>query len=243
MARDEASRRRQERPLRVWHRNWKERWLAEGGAAARRGAVIDMLVFDHGLARYVWRNLHEIGPGVWRGSQPDPAQIRRLAGRGFRTILNLRGETRWGSYILEREACAELGIELVDLKLNSRSLPEVATILELDAIFARAAKPMLIHCKSGSDRAGFASALYLLLRTDATPEAARAQLSWRYLHLRRGGTGVLGYMIDAYAAEQARSGVGFRDWLREGYDREALMAGFRSGAVAGFLSDRVLGRE
>jgi protein tyrosine phosphatase (PTP) superfamily phosphohydrolase (DUF442 family) len=243
MSRDAASRARQERPLRVWHRKWKDGWLAEGGAAARRGAMIDMLVFDHGLLRYGWRNLHEIAPGVWRGSQPDPGMIRRLAARGFRTILNLRGETQWGSYILERETCAEVGIELVDLKLNSRSLPEPATILELDAIFARFAKPMLIHCKSGSDRAGFVSALYLLLRTDATAEEARAQLPWRYLHLRRGGTGVLGYMIDAYGAATAREKIAFRDWIRDGYDREALMAGFKRGAVAGFLSDRVLGRE
>ncbi|PZQ49465.1 MAG: protein tyrosine phosphatase [Rhodovulum sulfidophilum] len=240
MPRDPAS---LDRPLRRWHRAWKDRWLAEGGAAARRGATIDMLVFDHGLVRYAWRNLHEIAPGVWRGSQPDPGMIRRLAARGFRTILNLRGETEWGSYLLEREACAELGIELVDLKLNSRSLPTVETILALDAIFARAAKPMLIHCKSGSDRAGFVSALYLLLRTGATPEEAGAQLSWRYLHLRRGGTGVLGFMIEAYAAERARSGIAFRDWLATGYDREALTAAFEGGAMAGFVTDRVLGRE
>jgi protein tyrosine/serine phosphatase len=243
MPRDEASLRRQQRPLRVWHRRWKDRWLAEGGEAARRGAVIDMLVFDHGLIRYVWRNLHEIAPGVWRGSQPDPAMIRKLAARGFRTILNLRGETQWGSYILERETCAAVGIDLVDLKLNSRALPTVETIMELDAIFDRVATPMLIHCKSGSDRAGFVSALYLLLRTEAAPETARAQLSWRYLHLRRGGTGVLGYMNEAYAAERARSGIGFRDWLRAGYDPEALMAAFKGGAVAGFVSDKVLGRE
>ena len=235
--------RRQRRPLRVWHRAWKDRWLAEGGAAARRGALIDMLVFDHGLARFAWRNQHEIAPGVWRGSQPDPATIRRLARRGFRTILNLRGETQWGSYLLERDACAAAGIELVNLKLNSRTLPPVETLLELDAVFGRAAKPVFIHCKSGADRAGFAAALYLLLRAGAAPEVARAQLSWRYLHLRRGGTGVLGYALDAYAAERARSGIGFRDWLVTRYDPEALMAGFRRGAVAGFVCDRVLGRE
>lgn len=235
--------RRQRRPLRKWHRAWKDRWLAAGGAAERRGARIDMLVFDHGVVRYVWRNQHQIAPGIWRGGQPDPGMIRRLGERGFRTILNLRGETQWGSYLLEREACAAAGIELVNLKLNSRVLPPVETIRALDAIFARAATPLLIHCKSGSDRAGFVSALYLLLRAGATPEVARAQLSWRYLYLNRGGAGVLGFAIDAYAADRARSGIGFRDWLATRYDPEALMAGYKRGAVATLVSDHVLGRE
>lgn len=235
---------RLKRPLRVWHRRWKDGWLAKPGTEeAARGARIDMLVFDHGLVRFVWRNLHEIAPGVWRGSQPDPGMIRRLAARGLRTILNLRGETEWGSYLLERETCAELGITLVDMKLNSRNLPTVETIFALDAVFEQAERPMLIHCKSGSDRAGFVSALYLLLRTGASAEEAGAQLSWRYLHLRRGGTGVLGYMIEAYGAETARAPISFRDWVTTRYDREALMAGYKAGAVAGFLSDRVLGRE
>lgn len=243
MGRDAASRARQARPLRVWHRRWKDGWLTAGGAARRRGAHIDMLLFDHGLVRYFWRNRHEIAPGVWRGSQPDPGSIRTLAGRGFRTILNLRGETEWGSYILERETCAEVGIKLVDLKLNSRVLPEIATIEQLDAIFAEAEKPMLLHCKSGADRAGFVSALYLLLRTGATPEAARAQLHWRYLHLRRGRTGVLRHMIDTYVAEHARSGMTFRDWLATAYDPAEMMAAFEAGRVETFLTDRVLRRE
>ncbi|MFO1104709.1 MAG: sulfur transferase domain-containing protein [Amaricoccus sp.] len=243
MSRDAAGRARQQRGWRGWQRRWKDRWLAAGGEEARRGAMIDMLVFDHGILRLAWRNFHEIDPGVWRGSQPDPATIRKLAARGFATILNLRGETEWGSYLLERETCREVGIRLIDVKLNSRSLPQVETILGLDAIFAEAARPMLIHCKSGSDRAGFAAALYLLLRTDARVEQARAQLSWRYLHLRSGGTGVLGYMLDAYAAEAARAPIRFRDWLTTRYDREALQAAYRSGAVAGFVTDQLLGRE
>lgn len=231
------------RPIRALHRRWKDSWLGEGGASERRGARVDMMIFDHGLLRLAWRNLHEIAPGVWRGNQPDPAQLRRLAAEGFRTILNLRGETEWGSYLLEREACAELGIRLIDFKMTSRALPSRETLRALDAIFAEAGKPLLIHCKSGSDRAGFASALYLLMREEASPAAARAQLSWRYLHLSRGATGVLGHMLDAYAAAHETSGIGFADWIARDYDPEALMAEFRAGGGAAFVSDRLLRRE
>ena len=231
------------RPIKGLHRRWKDGWLAEGGTAERRGALIDMLVFDHGLLRCAWRNLHEVAPGVWRGGQPDPAQLRRLALRGFRAIVNLRGATEWGSYLLEREACAKLGLTLVDIKMNSRVLPDRETVLKLDEIFATVDKPLLIHCKSGSDRSGFAAALYLLLRADAPPEAALAQLSLRYLHLRRGGTGVLSHMIDAYARARSRGPIGFRDWIRTGYDPEALMAEFRDRPAARLMSDHLLRRE
>lgn len=233
------------KPWKGWHRRWKDGWLARPGTArAARGAKIDMMVFDHGLLRLAWRNLHRIDEGVWRGNQPDPAMVRSLAARGFRTILNLRGETEWGSYLLEREACAAVGIRLIDMKLNSRELPSVAVILELEAIFIEAERDLLFHCKSGADRSGFIAALYLLLCKGATAEVALGELSWRYLHLRRGGTGVLSYMIEAYAAETARAPIGFRDWVTGGgYDPAALMAGYKAGAVAGFVSDRLLGRE
>ncbi len=232
------------KPWKDWHRRWKDGWLARPGtAAADRGAMIDMMVFDHGALRLAWRNRHEIDDGVWRGNQPDPAAIRKLAGLGFRTILNLRGETEWGSYLLERETCREVGIALIDLKLNSRYLPRVETILELDRIFAEAERPLFIHCKSGSDRAGFVSALYLLLRKGAGVAEAKAQLSLRYLHLRGGGTGVLSYLLDCYAADTQVAPMAFRDWVTTRYDREALMAGYKAGAVGGFVTDRLLARE
>ena len=181
-----------------------------------------MLLFDHGLLRKAWRNEHEVDAGVWRSSQPDPGMIRRLAAQGFRAIVNLRGATEWGSYFLEREACRAAGIELVDFKLNSRKLPSREQLRELDALFARLPRPFLMHCKSGADRAGFAAALYLLLRNDLPAEEARRQLSWRYLHLRGAATGVLHFLLDRYAADRAVEPMRFREWVERRYDPAAL---------------------
>ena len=78
--------------VRRWQRRWKDGWVGDMDATgARQAATLDMLIFDHGLVRKAWRNLHEVDAGVWRSNQPDPAMIRRLAARGFRAILNLRG--------------------------------------------------------------------------------------------------------------------------------------------------------
>ena len=174
-----------------------------------------MLVFDHGMLRKLWRNEHEVEGGVWRSSQPDPGMVRRLAGRGFKAILNLRGATEYGSYLLEREACRAAGIELVDFKLTSRSLPSREEILALDAIFARLPRPFLMHCKSGADRAGFAAALYLLLR--GGPRRRRRGAAALALPARAGG----GDGGDALHARAVRGGErgGADELSRSGWRR------------------------
>ena len=89
---------------------------------------------------------------------------------------------------------------------------------------------MLIHCKSVST-APASLPLYLLLRTDARVEQARAQLSGATcIALRRDG--VLGYASTPCRAEAARAPIRFRDWLTTRYDREALQAAYRSGALS-----------
>ncbi len=235
---------RERGPLRRLQRRWKDGWIADpDGPGARRSKTIDMLLFDHGLLRKAWRNEHEVAPGVWRSSQPDPAMIRRLAAQGVKAIVNLRGATEWGSYFLEREACRAAGIELVDFKLNSRKLPSREELLALDALFERLPKPFLMHCKSGADRAGFAAALYLLLRGDMPVDEAKRQLSWRYLHLRGAATGVLHFLLDRYAADSAGEPMSFRAWVERRYDPEALMAAYEADPAASFVVDRLLRRE
>jgi protein tyrosine/serine phosphatase len=231
--------------FKAWQRRWKKGWTAPDVPASRRrrNAWIDMLVFDDGVFRILWRNLHEFHEGVWRSSQPDPALIARLAARGCRAVLNLRGETLYGSYLLEREACAAHGLELVNVKFQSRQLPEVREVRQLDEIFHRIPHPFLIHCKSGADRSGFAAALYLLLKAGLPMAEARRQLSVRYLHFKRSKTGVLDFMLDAYEAAALRKPQSFRDWVYSEYDPDALMSQFHSGAAADFLVDHVLGRE
>jgi protein tyrosine/serine phosphatase len=227
-----------------WQRRWQDSWIGNLDApGARRNATIDMLLFDHGLLRKAWTNSAEVDAGVWRSNQPDPAAIRRLGKQGFRAILNLRGAMEKGSYLLEREACRAAGIELVDFKLSSRELPTKDEILALDAIFARLPRPFLMHCKSGADRAGFAAALYLMLQKGLSPEAAQEQLSLRFLHLRGASTGILHFLIERYAADNARTPISFRAWIETRYDRERLMAEYRSGGAANLLVDRVLRRE
>lgn len=204
---------------------------------------IERLVCDHSFLRTLYPNRHEITPGVFRSAQPSPRHIAEAARRGVRTVVNLRGERDCASYLAARAACDRHGIALVDFPLQSRQPPRADRLLALCDVFATARHPILLHCKSGADRAGLASAVYLLDRLSVPAERARRQLSWRYGHVAWSRTGVLGAVIDAYAAAHRAHGVPFRDWLARDYDPEGLLHAFRTNRLAAYIADRLLRRE
>lgn len=239
---------RQRRAIVTSYRRYRNR-LAGVDALLKRPRLVgffehfDLVVIDHGFARLIYLNLDEVVPGVWRSAQPGPQHIGQFAERGLRTIVNLRGPRDCGSYRLERKACAKHGIELIDFKMRSRGVPERQTVHEVQALFERIEYPALMHCKSGADRVGLMSALYLLLREGRPVEEAAQQLSWRYGHFKRADTGVLDHFLESYRAENARAPIDFVRWVDERYDPGAVAASFKPRLFANFMVDRVLRRE
>ena len=124
-------------------------------------AYLSMQLEDNGFVRSLYNNFYPLPGGLFRCSQPSPAQIRQYHRRyGIKTIINLRGPNPYGGYALEREVCRELGIELVAFRLYSRDMPSVEEVLGARDLFRRLAYPALMHCKSGADRAGLGATLY-----------------------------------------------------------------------------------
>lgn len=225
-------------------RKWRETWSGKlDDPRARRQAKTDMLVYDHGFLRELYANRHQIAEGVWRSSQPSPRAVRRLAKEGIRTIFNLRGHSHRGSYALEAEACAAAGITLIDFRLSSTYPPKAEDILKLGELYRAADKPILLHCKSGADRAGLGAALYLLMVENATPEQALAQLSLKYLHFRGARTGVLDRMFELFRDAHNATGISFEDWVRSDYDPAKIVAEFTANRWVNALTFKALGRE
>ena len=203
---------------------------------------------DHGFLRARFRNLHQISPEMWRSNQPGPRQILAHAQkRGIRTILNLRGPSTQGYYLLEKEACEAAGIELVDFQMFSRDPPTREAIFAARDLFERIEYPALMHCKSGADRAGIMAVLYKLLRERVPFAEARTQLSGKYLHIKHGKTGVLDAFLDAYeafnAGRPAQNWKPFLDWVGEDYDRAAVKEAFARALGKGPQLDVLLRRE
>ena len=84
-----------------------------------------------------------------------------------------------------------------------------------------------MHCKSGADRAGFASVLYLILFEGETLETARRHLSFDYLHIKSSRTGILDHVLDTWEVRNRETGIAFDDWMENEYDRLAVSAAFQ----------------
>ena len=212
--------------------------------SGRIRAWLDMHLVDHGAVRAVYSNFYDLGGGMYRSSQPSPAQLRKYRDSlGLSSVINLRGAHGYGSYALEKEACAQLGIALHDVKLYSRTPPEVEEVHAMDELFKKIEYPALLHCKSGADRAGLGAALYRILHLGHLVEEAMNELSWKYGHFKRAKTGVLDFFFATYVARNARSPISFLDWVNTEYNRLELHARFREEGWASLIVDKVLHRE
>ena len=130
-------------------------------------------------------NIHPIDEGVaYRSAQLNGNQLRKLASQaGIRSIINLRGSKPGKPWYEEEVAVAdELGIHHVDYGLSASSPLTIEQMMELQRLFERMPKPILIHCKAGADRTGLASALYLAAKGRGDSDI-RSALSIRYGHL------------------------------------------------------------
>lgn len=199
------------------------------------------LMADHAFLRLAWRNFATVIPGrLYRANHPGPAALARLARRhGIRSVINLRGEKYNASNELEIRAARRLGIALRFLGLESRGAPHRERILRFAELYASLPRPILVHCKSGADRAGLAAGIAVLIEGGTSREALH-QLSWKFLHVSSSKTGILDAFFELYA-RTGEGRVSFLDWVRDEYHEEQLHR--RVSRTASFFNDHLLRRE
>ena len=198
------------------------------------------MLVDHGAIRTVYPNFYSVAEQVYRSGQPSPFQVRQAANIGIRTIVNLRGVSPKGYYHLEEEACEDAGLNLVSFQVRSRALPSRQKLHDAKKLFEELEYPVLFHCKSGADRAGFFSALYRWLHLGQSAEHALAQLNWRFGHLRHSKAGVLDAFYEAYIARRNATGQDAWAWIDNEYDPTAIKQEFLSGTPDRTPSDDIL---
>ena len=174
---------------------------------------------DHGIFRFKWRSLHKISEQTYRSNQPFPWQIL--------TDKNKRG--------------IKHNIKLINFPVTSRAAPKIETILAAKKLFNEIEYPMIMHCKSGADRAGLMSALYLILHKNIPVNDAKKQLSFKYLHIKHAKTGILDAFFDNYLKENKNNN--FLEWVKNDYDPEKLKLSFKIKKISEILSTYILRRE
>ena len=172
-----------ERPVRSGSPSGLRKVLLVAGSAV--GCALAIFIVYIGVI-VATGNFHAVVPGeFYRSAQPSAATIARYQrDQGIRTIINLRGENADEPWYQEEIAAArEFSIRHVDFRVSAKRGLTKKQAWQLIEIMERAPKPLLVHCESGVDRSGLASALYLAAVERAGEAAAEEQLSLRFGHI------------------------------------------------------------
>jgi len=209
----------------------------------RKQAYRELTWGDHGFLRLWFHNHHPMGGEMYRENQPSPKRIAEWAKMGFKTVVNLRGVSPKGYYLLEKEACEQHGLTLVDFRMYSRDVHSVEAIKGARDLFNTIEYPAVMHCKSGADRTGIMGVLYHHFKLGKPIEAALEQLSFKYLHVKAGKTGMLDFFFEDYLTYTQDHDISFIDWVETVYDPPDVKSRFMSGRAGNILTDKILRRE
>ena len=146
------------------------------------GILVVVLLLAALLGFYSLTNIHRVEPGVYRSAQlPGPLFRWVIDQTHLHSILNLRGPNSGQAWYDNEVALAkEKGLQHYDLAFSSQSMPSKQQLQQLVKVILTSPKPLLMHCQSGSDRSGMASAMVVLLKGQPIA-TARQQISWFYL--------------------------------------------------------------
>ena len=196
--------------------------------SGRFWAHVHFHLMDHAFLRVLWNNFHQVSDEVYRANQPSPSHLRSYKDKGIKAVLNLRGFSPQSYALFEEDSCKKLGLELISVPLSSSSAPQPEKLLEIIGIMDKIPKPFVLHCKSGADRAGLVSAMYLIVQKKLSVTEAKKQLSFKYLHLDFTKTGILDYILDVFSKRLKIENIDFLDWIKQEYNAEILNSFFKS---------------
>jgi protein tyrosine/serine phosphatase len=151
-----------------------------GGIGVGAAALIGYLAVLHYSG-----NFHTVIEGeLYRSAQVTGTELADYTNKvSLKSVLNLRGpspNSDW--YKAEIADSARLGLVHADFALSASRQVTNEEAVELIALMRSLPKPLLIHCKHGSDRTGLMSALYMAAIAGQDEDTAEAQLSLYFGH-------------------------------------------------------------
>ncbi|NIA09084.1 MAG: protein tyrosine phosphatase [Nitrospiraceae bacterium] len=152
-------------------------------------------------------NFHTITQGeAYRSAQMDRDELEYYIPKfGIKSVINLRGrhpKKEW--WKIEEDVCQRLGVRHFDIAMSASKAPSPAKIRLLLTIFQTAPRPVLVHCKAGSDRSGLAAAIWKVVIDKEPKSEAKKQLSIVYGHLPFGSTQALDDFFDKWNGISSR---------------------------------------
>lgn len=123
---------------------------------------------------YIYGNFHKIDKDLYRSAQLNTYNMPYYIQKNqIKSILNLRKDIHKQWYINELRISKELNVTHYDFGISDRGSISVEQMDKIVKIMEDAPKPLLIHCKAGSDRTSLAAALYLYaIKHEKNPQRA-----------------------------------------------------------------------
>jgi len=197
------------------------------------------LFVEHSIISVFWKNFHKVDECVYRSAQMNPYTLKEYIKKyNLKTVITFRQDIDKSSLsILEKKVCEDMKVNFVRIGITSRRLPKKEKLIELKKAFEKYPKPMLIHCKAGSDRTSLASFLYLYW--NGKIEEAKKQFSfWRFGHIKNSKAGIIDYCAEKFLESGEKDII---KWCEENKDR--LQKEFKPKGFWSFINDEILRRE
>lgn len=172
-----ASRKAPRRPVARLLRVLRAAAIAVGVTAGSFAAYCGVIIYEG--------NFHAVRAGVfYRSAQLSRDELDAYGRQyGIKSVLNLRGAHQGEAwYDGEMAAVHDLGIVHYDYPISAKRFVTAQQVAQILDIVRHAPKPLLVHCKSGADRAGLVSALFQYAIGGESPAEADQQLSLAYGH-------------------------------------------------------------
>lgn len=180
--------------------------------SAKRWIVLMLLLLLAIFGLEVYRvtagpNWHVVVPDqVFRSAQLTETELTEAIDRfGLKSVINLRGEcpeTDW--YQWEQSTLQRCGVAMYNVNLSTYEPPSPIELNKLTDYLMNCPKPVLIHCRRGSDRTSLATAVAQILLSETTIANAKKQLSLRFGHMPFGKVQFLDEAFEDY-----------NDWLAQ----------------------------
>jgi len=111
-------------------------------------------------------NLYLIEPGLFRSAAPSSTGFEKLAARGVKAILDLRGRSE------DKQVAGSAALKLFHVPMSAWGLHDDRVLEALRILTDPSNRPLLVHCQHGADRTGAIVALYRIVVQGWSKEAA-----------------------------------------------------------------------
>lgn len=150
------------------------------------GCYVHFYFFDHGWIRAIYDNYFVVDEKLHRSSHPSYSTLKKAASLGVTQVISLRHPGKISYQLLDEIWTDHLGLKFISYSMSAGDISDTSTYLNiLDQINNNRGKT-LIHCKSGADRSGLVSALYLLNQSVPQIQKSLQMLNWKFGHFGLG---------------------------------------------------------